>query len=187
MININSSEIEKELIYLKKLLKEYEENFILLFKELESSSLFWKDGKSELFFDVLPKEKIKCNNYYQELTNIEEIYTYILEQYKSIGNKVNVDLTYQESIISKFNKIINNLEYIKTLYEHLDISFCTEEKGIIIKEKSELENIIDLIKSEKKEIKKLLETIEKIELEITVKINSLKTTYIKEFEIDNYV
>lgn len=187
MINVNSSEIEKELMYLNKLITEYEDNYLSLFRELNSSSLFWKDGKSELFFDTIPKEKIKNDNYYQEIKNVQNIYTYILEQYKKIGNKINIDLNYQEAILKRFDKIILELENIKSLYEHLDTSFCIEEKGIILNELKDITQIIEIIKDEKNRIKNLLEKIESIEMEISTQINKIKITYIKDYEIDNYI
>ncbi len=187
MISINSFEIEKELIYLNKLLEEYESNYLMLFKELNSSSFFWKDGKSDLFYKNVPKEFEKNKNYYDEIKSIKDFYNIILEKYHKIGDKIEIEMSSQESIIEKFNKTIELSNDILSSYKHLDLSFCEEEREIINEYKNELKELIIKLKEEKNKIKNLFNKIEDIENQINEKIVSLKITYFKELEFESYI
>lgn len=187
MISINSFEIEKELIYLNKLLEEYENNYLMIFKELNSSSFFWKDGKADLFYKEIPKELEKNRNYYQEIKSVKDLYNFILEKYKQIGDKISIDLNSQESILEKFNNIIELSKEILSSYKHLDTSFCEEEKQIINDYKETLKSLITSLIEEKNKIKDLFNNVEDIESQINEKLANIKITYFKELEIDSYI
>ena len=80
MININSTEIEKEVTILKQLIEDYEKNYIMLFKELSDTSFYWtEDGNAKAFFNELKFEKEQQKNHYKTLYNTYKIYEYISE------------------------------------------------------------------------------------------------------------
>lgn len=186
MISVNTIELEKDLIQINKLLNQYELTYQTLYKELNSSSFFWQDGYSILFNEVLPKEREKNNSYYLNLCDIKNIYTYIHEQYGLIGQNIEVNEKYRDSILEKMNNLLNAITTIQSEYNHLDTSFCPNERNIIKNHKETLNTIYNNLKIEKNKIKDLFNRLEKIEININTQISKLSLDYIEEFNPDIY-
>lgn len=186
MISVNTAELEKDLVQINKLLNQYELTYQTLYKELNSSSFFWNDGYSALFNEALPKEREKNNSYYLSLCDIKNIYTYIQEQYGLIGQKIEINEKYRDSILEKMNNLLNAIITIQSDYNHLDTSFCPSESTIINNHKEDLKKIYTNLKMEKNKIKDLFNRLEKIEININTQISKLSLDYIVEFNPDIY-
>ena len=186
MIFVNTAELGKDLVQINKLLNQYELTYQTLYRELNSSSFFWKDGYSILFSEVLPKEREKNNSYYLSLCDIKNIYTYIQEQYGLIGQKIEINEKYRDSILEKMNNLLNAIITIQSDYNHLDTSFCPSERTIINNQKEILKKIYNNLLIEKNKIKELFNKLEKIEANINTKISKLSLDHISEFNPNIY-
>lgn len=186
MISVNVVEIEKDLIRLNKLLNEYETTYQTLFNELNSSSFFWKDGYSEKFMQVLPKERAKITSNYANMVDLRNIYSYIMEQYGSIGDKIAINEDYRGNILEKFNKLISELSSIISQYNHLNTSFCPTERTIINSEKSRWTKVYNQLNAEKEIIKELFDKIEKIEFQIITKLSKITENNVEDFSPEHY-
>ena len=131
MITVDSHEIEKDLLQINKLLNEYELTYQTLFKELNSSSFFWKDGYSDDFNEAMPREREKNKSYFISLNEVKDVYEYICSQYKTIGRKIKVNEEYRGSLLEKMNNLMSEISTIISSYNRLDTSFCPSEATII--------------------------------------------------------
>lgn len=186
MIFVNTAELEKDLVQINKLLNQYELTYQTLYRELNSSSFFWKDGNSILFNEALPKEREKNNSYYLSLCEVKNIYTYIQEQYGLIGQTIEINEKYRDSILEKMNNLLNAIISIQNDYNHLDTSFCPSERSIINNQKETLKNIYNSLIIEKNKIEELFNKLEKIETNINIQISKLSLEYISEFNPNIY-
>lgn len=187
MITVDSHEIEKDLLQINKLLNEYELTYQTLFKELSSSSFFWNDGYSTRFNDAMPKEREKNKSYFNSLTEVKDIYTYIGNQYKTIGRKIKINEDYRGNLLEKMNNLLSEISTIVSAYNGLDTSFCPAEASIINNEKKRLTKIYDRINDEKTKLKELFDKLERIENQINTSISKVLLDRIEEFETENYL
>ena len=188
MININSTEIEKEVTILKQLIEDYEKNYIMLFKELSDTSFYWtEDGNAKAFFNELKFEKEQQKNHYKTLYNTYKIYEYISEKYKTIGRKIYVDLAERDNILAKYNNCINKTTELIVLYEHLDTSFCAPERPLIINQIKRLNNLRTTYKASKEKVKDTLDRIAEIEREIQNRIASYEIDKINYFDANQFL
>lgn len=188
MININSTEIEKEVTILKQLIEDYEKNYIMLFKELSDTSFYWtEDGNAKAFFNELKFEKEQQKNHYKTLYNTYKIYEYISEKYKTIGRKIYVNPDERDNILAKYNNCINKTTELIVLYEHLDTSFCAPERPLIINQIKRLNNLRTTYKASKEKVKDTLDRIEEIEREIQNRIASYEIDKINYFDANQFL
>lgn len=188
MININSTEIEKEVTILKQLIEDYEKNYIMLFKELSDTSFYWtEDGNAKAFFNELKFEKEQQKNHYKTLYNTYKIYEYISEKYKTIGRKIYVNPDERDNILAKYNNCINKTTELIVLYEHLDTSFCAPEKPLIINQIKKLNNLRTTYKASKEKVKDTLDRIAEIEREIQNRIASYEIDKINYFDANQFL
>jgi len=188
MININSTEIEKEVTILKQLIEDYEKNYIMLFKELSDTSFYWtEDGNAKAFFNELKFEKEQQKNHYKTLYNTYKIYEYISEKYKTIGRKIYVNPDERDNILAKYNNCINKTTELIVLYEHLDTSFCAPERPLIINQIKKLNNLRTTYKASKEKVKDTLDRIEEIEREIQNRIASYEIDKINYFDANQFL
>ena len=182
-INVNNLKIEIEKI--NKLLDEYENIFLNLYNELSSSSLFWNDKESKLFFENINIEKIKINNMLVELHEISNVYKSIIRKYEQIGNNIEIIFQSKEIILSKINKYLDKLYTIIEKYHELDLEFCPKEAYIIYNQLDELIKIGNDIISLKKKIQDKYNDVLEFERKIKLDISSIKIEYIKEIEVND--
>ncbi len=188
MININSTEIEKEVTILKQLIEDYEKNYIMLFKELSDTSFYWtEDGNAKAFFNELKFEKEQQKNHYKTLYNTYKIYEYISEKYKTIGRKIYVNPDERDNILAKYNNCINKTTELIVLYEHLDTSFCAPERPLIINQIKKLNNLRTTYKASKEKVKDTLDRIAEIEREIQNRIASYEIDKINYFDANQFL
>ena len=188
MININSTEIEKEVTILKQLIEDYEKNYIMLFKELSDTSFYWtEDGNAKAFFNELKFEKEQQKNHYKTLYNTYKIYEYISEKYKTIGRKIYVNPDERDNILAKYNNCINKTTELIVLYEHLDTSFCAPERPLIINQIKRLNNLRTTYKASKEKVKDTLDRIAEIEREIQNRIASYEIDKINYFDANQFL
>lgn len=187
MISVDSHEIEKDLLQINKLLNEYELTYQTLFKELSSSSFFWRDGYSTLFNEAMPREREKNKSYFISLNEVKDVYSYICNQYKTIGRKIKINEDYRGNLLEKMNNLMSEISTIISAYNRLDTSFCPSEATIIKSHKKRLTKLYDRMSEEKIKLKDLFDKIEKIENQVNTYISKIMLDRIEEFEIAPYL
>lgn len=167
-MNVNVSSLRSEIVKLKSLLKDYEDNYLNLYNEINTTSSYWKDEESFKFFDLVPKEKLEVKNVLDQAYSVLDIYSFVVSKYQEIGNRIQVDLSKRDIVYSNFNNYIDQLGDIIKCYKNLDISFCRGSKeGILIL------NELNILEGLKKDV---IETFDKV-----------KDIYKKIYEIESEV
>ncbi len=170
----------KEINNFKELINKYELDFLNMYKELESSALYWKDNYSYIFFKDVREKKQKIRINIEELQKLNELYQYITESYSKLGEKIKANTDNKGKLMIQFDNYINKLNEIINLYDQLDINYSLIEAQKIISQKKKLiENKILAIQLKQK-IKNLLLEIENYEREISIKISKINIEIIQD-------
>ena len=186
-MDVNIENLKENIKELNLFIEEYESNSRNLYNELSNCSIFWQDNKSTMFFEKVNIEKIAINESINEIKEIYKIYTYILNKYSQIGNKIKFDIKLKNEIITKCDKYINYINDIKYDLRNLDYEFDYTIANKIYNEINKLGYIINDLTELKKNIKKHFELFEEIEKEVNLKISKIKIDVLKLTEINNFI
>lgn len=188
-MEINVLALEKENERLTKSIDSFYDNVLNIYNELNWASGCWNDFHAGLFFTNVNSEKIKINNTYNELKSLNDVYTYLIEQYKSIGNKIKVNLEGKDRVINKFNNYREKINELLTLYNNMDLGFCSGSTlaNKIYKQKQELLKIKEKLIQDKEKIKDIFEKIEEIEKDVNLKLSKIDIEVIKQADINEFM
>jgi hypothetical protein len=186
-IEINNEVLVKEINSLSNLITTYEELYTKIFNEFNEISIFWKDNTANEFFKKLEYEKLNFNKEQIKMKNELEVYKYIYNSYKEIGNDILCNLNSKKYIIDKLNKIKEKLENILIEYNDLNTSICIEAEEYLKNEKEKIKEILDTTKLTKNTIENTFKEIEKVEQEVNNKLNKLEKLEQKEFDNSKYI
>ncbi len=188
MIYIKTKDIEKEVDTLKRLINDYEKNYLYIFKELSDASFYWKeDAHAKEFFNGLKFEKSAEENHYRTIYKTFKVFEYIKNKYKEIGNTILVDIDERDNILAKYNKCIDETNDIIVAYEHLDTSFCEDEKPLILSQLRRLYKLRDKYIKTKGKVKDALDRIVEIEKEVKNKLANYEVDQVPDFDISLYL
>ncbi len=186
-MEIDIQTLEKNSSKLIKNIDDFSNNISNIYNELNWVSGCWNDYHARLFFTNVESERIKINKTYDELVLLKEVYESIISQYKSIGNKFKVNLEAKEDILNKFNLFSDKINETISLYNDLDLSFCSDIANKINNQKSKLLKIKENIVSAKTKVKDTLEKIEEIEKNINQKLSKIDIEAIKQVDINEFM
>ena len=188
MIYIKTKDIEKEVELLGKLINDYEKNYLYLFKELSDASFYWKeDAHAKEFFNEIKFEKYAETNHYNAILKTFRIFEYIKNKYREIGKQIYVNIEERDNILAKFNKCINETSELIVLFEHLDTSFCAEERPLINSQINRLYKLKNDYIATKQKVKEALDTIINIEKEVKIQLASYDIDPVQVFDINLYL
>ena len=176
-----------QLNLLNKTLVNYEEDYRNFYNELNNASSYWQDPHAEKFFNNAKLEELKAKNTIEEITSLRDVYTYFVEKYENLGNRISFDLDKKEDCLLKLEKTLNQMEEIVRSYEQLNTSFCpsigkklNDEKQVVIKEIKNLQAI-------KEKIKETFLAIEEIEKNIYQKLSKIGFEVVKEANLREFI
>lgn len=186
-MEINVTNLESECNKLNSELEIFYNNYLNIYNELNNANSYWQDYHSRLFFSNANSEKNKVNNTYNEINELKNIYKYLIDEYKSIGRKIKVNLDGKDEIISKFNNFHDKINELISIYNSLDLAFCPSIANKLNNQKDRIVKIKEEMLSSKNKIKKILEKIESIEDEINVRVSKMNLEEIKEVDIKEFM
>ena len=188
MIKINVESMEKELISLNKIIESYEQNCLNLFNEINFSYVYWKDPIALKYYNQISKEKENTIKFLYNLKNTTKLYTYIINSYKEIGQKITYYLENKDKIISYLNKITNQYQNIISEYDNLDTSFLNmNEKNKIFSLKNQISRAYQKYENIKNNIIKQMKKIEDTESKIKHNLNKYDSMHIDTFDFQEYL
>ena len=182
---INSEKLSVEIKKLLELIEKYNDIYINYYNTLNESSSYWNSSLSIKFFSDVSVEKNKVEMAINDLKNIADIYTYMVESYGAIGKKIKYDLSKEEILTQLFNKYIEKIDSTIILYRTLEID--AQNMQIIENQKEILNNNKKKIIEIRKYYIDLFNKIREIDIEVKNRIKNLKIDYIKESEIQQYL
>lgn len=188
-MEINVANIEKECSTLKKNIDSFYDNVLTIYNELNWVRGYWDDYHARLFFTSVNSEKTKVVNTYNELESICNIYRSIVERYKSIGNKIHVNLEEKDNVLAKFNNFYDKISEIISSYNNLNLGFCagTSIANRLYRQKQDLLKIKASLNVYKEKVKSTFEKIEEIERDINYKITNTSIEEIEEADINEFM
>ena len=117
------------------------------------------------------------------------IYQSIVERYKSIGNKIHVNLEEKDNVLAKFNNFYDKISEIISSYNNLNLGFCagTSIANRLNRQKQDLLKIKASLNVYKEKVKSTFEKIEEIERDINYKITNTSIEEIEEADINEFM
>lgn len=186
-MEINVSKLQTEISNYNNKVKRYEECMQNLYNVLSQASSYWKDGKTNSFFNNLEIEKRDVVEMVHSLRQLSALYNYIIEKYEKFGRKIKYDLEYRNEINTSFDKLEFKLNGIISQYNKIDLSFDPSEKNLILNEKQKIISIKNNLENLRVEVKKIFDEFEEIEREVNYKISEINIKVIKESNIEDYI
>lgn len=184
-MKINSSKLFTSYINLKSLVKKYEEsvnNIQLCYNDMSN---YWKDNKTNLFFEKIDSNKKSNQKNLIYLNDLLDIYKTMYDEYKSIGNDIEYNFKNKGIIISKIDKSINTISNLKTKYLNmLNSSIYSNVSYEINNNIDLLDNIKDDFLNLKNKINNLENKIKKIDENIENKISKFNIEYMRGDTLD---
>lgn len=186
-MQINILKIKSEIDKLNNLIEDYEVNYLNLYNEINKTSSLWQDNNAKKFFKNTDIEKRKTKQFIDEVNSIIDIYKFLVKKYEKIGKKISINIKAKDEVIAELNKYLNQLQNIINYYNKLDLSFCLQERNILLAQNKKLKEEKQIINKIKEEIKAKYNYIEEIEKEINSKIMKINIEILKITEINNFI
>lgn len=182
MINIDVKEMNNKIIELNNIIDDYNLTYLNLFNSINQLSESWIGNDATIFFTCMEKEKTETTELINRMKYQKEIYKYIYESYREIGNKIKCNLDAKDTIFSKVDNCIDKTKEIINLYQNINITKSYDEKESINKKYESTKRILNKYEKVKENIKKVYIKIEEIEHEINRKLETLEPMQINELE-----
>ena len=166
------------------LLKEYEEVIINLFNELKDCNVNWQDSQSIQFDGLIYREKNETYMFFHLLEDYLDIYNYIYEKYKKIGNQIDCNFGFKESLSAELDECNNEFNNILDKLNNLDLGYDYFLNDNILGKKSEIVTLKNRLLMIKENIKNIYIFFETNEKNIKFKINALNIINIDDFVLN---
>ena len=184
IVDINIKQLESITMELSKLIDECEEAELNIFYQLKDVCFNWKDGNSLLFDEKIKNEKINTQVFLDAIQNKKDLFEYIYNEYKTIGNKIYYNLEKNDVIIKNIGICIAKLNSAIYELDSVDKSFYYEELTLINNKKNEIISIRNNLKSISDSIVSLYNRVLLIEGRIKAKISRFENIKINSFIFD---
>ena len=182
MINISVKKIKIEVDNLKKLIDDYEEVMGNLFYNLSSFSFFWEDKKEQEFLSHIDLAKTETTLFLEDLKSQKEIFSYIVEKYKSFGDRILCDLSKKNVVMNQYNEVLNDLNNVINHYQNIQAPIDIQEKIQI--QRMKWNQIYKELEERREEAKAFFKEMEEIEQVVRTKINHFDISNISTFDGD---
>ena len=174
MISIDVKNIGYNISKLNKTIEEYESTYLNLFNTTNSIQTLWTGVVAENYFEEINHDKLETQKLIEKIKNRQELYKYIYDSYKELGNKINCNLNAKDEIITKINNCINTSKEILKIYESIDITKNYKEKEKIQKHQETTKKILKRYKTIKENVQMIYSNIEEIEKKINKELENYK-------------
>lgn len=186
-MEINVSSLQDEYDKFNEEVENFYNSFLNIYNDLNNANSYWQDYHSRLFFSSTEREKNKVNNTYNEINNLKQIYAYIIEEYKTIGQKIKVNTNNKDQVITKFNNYQEKINELISMYSSLNLSFCPNEALKLNRQKEKLVRCKSDIITAKNQVRNTLEKMESIEDTINLKLSKINIEELKETDIKEFM
>ena len=166
-IRVDINKLNKDLVNFDKLISEYKDINIDIYKEINKLDSYWSGTNKDRFMEIVNKEKA---NYYKDIEIIDKVFNI----YRSIGINYKDNIYYNDLNKNRVLGIINNnIEELKKVNNNIreELPYDSNCKSILENTKIELYSIYDELNNYKYNLELMLDKVEKNELEILGKIN----------------
>ena len=132
-MKVNINNLKDEVEAFNRLLSKYEESYLNYYNMISSFSFYWQDYNSKRFFDAAKIEKLSYEQVLNDLKDVKNVYSYIIDKYSTFGRKISINLDAKNKIMDRFDDYIDEMSSIIRRFYNLDLSFCPNEAYYIRK------------------------------------------------------
>lgn len=191
MLNIDVSNLRTYAKELDKLLDKYEENAMIIAKEMQDAEMDWHDDNSTGFFEKITKQKVELKDFIASLQKVDTTYDNIIakiDKIKSNMKTIYVDESQKSTIKTAYKTAINNLNSIKNRLSGLSTWFCTYyERNIIRTEISRMSNAARTLETASNNIESLFSKFSTLEEEIKLALSKIEISAISTIDYSEYL
>ena len=176
---VNVEELSDKINKFNSLIEKYEEIYLNIYNTFDESSVFWESKKSNDFYSVVNQEKNQVSLFIEDLKMYNQIYLFLINKYKSIGNKIYYDFSVEKNVLTTIEKYINKYDSIIINVKLLGEEYSDIKNKLLYNKKILVEyrkNFIDI-----------LEDIQNINEGLKHKLSEFKIEHIKENDIQQFV
>lgn len=185
-MEIKVKEIKNELETLSKLIDNYEFTYLNMHNEVKNASFSWNDSYSVEFFEDVDKKKINISTMIDEIKSMYNIYSYIVDKYKILGNNLKLNLENKDIILKKIENCLNQIESIEKAYGNLDLSFCNHLSNEVNNQLKNIKISKEKLKKYNEKLKETINYIEETEKEINLKTSKTDIELIQEQKVEDF-
>ena len=186
-MKINISEIYNGIANLSFLIEEFEKNYLTLYKSYYDALSSWNDNNSIKFSSHLEQEKVKMENTYSEMQELNDVYKFIYDSYSKIGNKIYYKNETSETMLNYLDDCINEIQDILYLYNQLSLEQYSQESFLMNNQESEIRELLETMNEIKNDIRNVVDIINDTENTVGEKISKLNFEIIQESDVNEYI
>lgn len=191
MLRIDVQAMKNHAEQLANLIEKYEENAMVISREIQNADTEWHDDNTEKFFNNMEKQKGEIKEFIANMNEVSVAYDKIVEKAKKIKNNIKtayVDSKYKSNIMSTYSRAINNLWNVRNRLNGQSIYFCTYyEKNLVRNAVYKLGNTAQSLENSKKKIENLFDKFSALETEINSLLSKIEILSITEIDYSEYL
>ena len=180
-MQVNNNNLEKQLIKLKTKIDGYDKEYYDLYGTYKNLRLYYNDGYSESFFNLIEKEKNQVSSFLEELKQFYNILKEMNDNYSKYGNTIFIKEDSQKSLLKKheiIKKISTDTNNIYTSIQTNKIEDIKIKEDILSINK-ELQQIEKTITNMQENYKKTYDNILNIEKKVGLNLSKLELTKVE--------
>ena len=191
MLKIDVQSMKNHAEKLTKLIDEYEENAMIISREIQNADTEWHDDNTEKFFNNLEKQKSELKEFIASMNEVGKAYDKIEEKAKKIKSNIKtafVDSKYKSNTMSVYSTAINKLWNVRNRLNSQSTYFCTYyEKNLVRNAVYKLGNAAQSLENSKRKVENLFDKFSVLETEINSLLSKIEVASITEIDYSEYL
>ena len=160
-------------------LEENELNFIFKVMSLKD---IWNDGYTTSFFESMQFEDEAYKLLINDLKEFKDMYEYIYEKAFNYGKNIEVNFSNANRLSSQFNSCNQMFSTINSIYNGLDLSYCSEVAASIYNQRSKFSSTNNSLNNYVNKFNKVVANLKEIDETTRRKANDLSVTSINSID-----
>lgn len=183
---IDISNLNNEIRHLSKAIDDYESTILNIHNTIKDVSFYWDDKRARDLMKSNETDKLLDRRKIEELTEIKDIYQFIVGKYSELGKKIEYDLSNEQTVDKAISSYIKLLEEAISMYNRIEINLYPEEEKYIKDSKQRVLNLKNKMEQERTLVNKSYSKIKEINTEVSNKLIALnikpvREKYLKDF------
>ncbi len=184
MVEVDISRLGNIVQELKSLIDDYDVIQLNIFNQLKDSFTNWQDGNSITFENKIKDEKVSSDVFLVALESNREVFQYVYDEYKKIGNKLHINLDKKNSIMSTIDECLTCLDDILSDLNGVTRSFYYRELNLINNQRDIFTACKSNIQKLKNKIKELYKKVEMIEEKVSSQVARIEMINVNNFDYE---
>lgn len=187
MMKIEVEKLDDKLSELFLIEDKYNTFYLNYYNSLFNLKDYWTTIKGINFLDNAEKEKKEFMKLLLSLREFEDIYVYLVNEYKKIGNNIEYNFDKRDDLINKIDDYSSKVNSLLYKYENLEFNnIDLNIKERLLNEKAYLKKCINSIKKFKNKNKNVMNYIEIIEKNVISKASKVNVDIVQEFNYSDF-